>query len=72
MAYKMVCDQCEKETDKNYARDHASLILDGWKAEVLIVSRHDQVLGTLVLCEGCLREVLSQGHLRGPRWKEEA
>lgn len=68
MAYKMFCDKCNKETDKNYVSNRAVLTLDGWKAEVVLVSRHDLVLGNQVLCEPCLREILQQGKLLGDRW----
>lgn len=61
MGYRMFCDRCDKETPTNYVSHRVAVILDGWKAEVMLVTRHDLALSTQVLCEACFREVLREG-----------
>ena len=63
MPYKMYCDRCGCETEKNYVSKRAIIDWEGWQAEVMLRNPKGAWNGG-ILCESCLALLLHQGCVR--------
>jgi hypothetical protein len=65
MPYKMYCDRCGKETDRNYISNRAIFVFEEWTAEVMIAREGHYNQG--ILCVECLDRLLRHGALSQKR-----
>ena len=57
---KTICDNCQKETKRNYAAERLVVSMGDFKAEVLVSYRGCWNDGDL--CKDCLMKLLNTGH----------
>jgi len=62
VGYRAFCDVCEKETERNFAREHAIVSSGRWRVEVSvtehIIKEERGSIVASVLCEACLFQLL--------------